>query len=89
VLQLDGRKGRIGLRGPSGPQVRLCGEEWARLTIAAHGTHLAVWVDGYQTIDQIIPEGSKGSVSLIGQDADFRNIRLTELVGSEKNPAEP
>jgi hypothetical protein len=64
------------------------------MTVAAHGSHLAVWVNGYQAADYTdkrppatsARKGSKldkGPVSLQGHDPttdlSFRNIRIGEL----------
>ncbi|HEV3144559.1 MAG TPA: DUF1080 domain-containing protein, partial [Gemmataceae bacterium] len=68
--------------------------EWFTMTIAAHGNHLATWVNGYQVTDftdtrepnENARNGSKtgkGAISLQGHDPttnlDFRNIRIVEL----------
>ena len=68
--------------------------EWFTMTIAAHGNHLACWVNGYQTADFTdtrptktnARDGSwtnKGPISLQGHDPTtdllFRNIRIVEL----------
>jgi hypothetical protein len=89
VLQLEGRNGVVGLRRPSGPEVRLPGKDRVVLTVAVNGNHLAVWVDGCHTRDENMPEGAKGPVSLLREDADFWNIRLTDLGGEGKNPSKP
>jgi hypothetical protein len=69
-------------------------KEWFTMTVIAHGKHLAVWVNGYQTADftDHRPVGNnarsgckiaKGPISLQGHDATtdlfFRNIRMAEL----------
>ena len=68
--------------------------EWYTMTVAAGGTHLAAWVNGYQTADFV--DGAKdaktaragrhigpGVVSLQGHDSTtdllFKNIRIAEL----------
>ena len=68
--------------------------EWFTMTIAAHGNHLATWVNGYQVTDftdtrpanDNARNGSKtgkGAISLQGHDPttnlDFRNIRIVDL----------
>jgi hypothetical protein len=68
--------------------------EWFTMTVAAEGTHLAVWVNGYQTADytdtrppnRSARDGAKtdkGPISLQGHDPttdlSFRNIRIAEL----------
>jgi hypothetical protein len=73
--------------------------EWFTMTIVAHGTHLAVWVNGYQTADftdkrkanENARNGAKtgkGAVSLQGHDPTtdlrFRNIRIAELPQPKK-----
>jgi hypothetical protein len=72
--------------------------EWFTLTVLAHGRHLAVWVNGYQTADYCDPHpfnkdarsGSttdRGPVALAGSDAttdlSLRNIRIAELPRAE------
>ncbi len=67
---------------------------WFTKTVAAHGRHLAVWVDGYQVSDWTDdrPEnpnprngfrGAPGVISIQGHDPttdlSFRNLRATEL----------
>jgi hypothetical protein len=69
-------------------------KEWFTMTVAAHGNHIATWVNGYQVTDftdtreanENARNGSKtgkGPVSLQGHDPttnlDFRNIRIVEL----------
>ncbi|HLW68826.1 MAG TPA: DUF1080 domain-containing protein [Gemmataceae bacterium] len=73
--------------------------EWFTMTIAAHGNHLATWVNGYQVTDftdtrppnDNARNGSKtgkGAISLQGHDPttnlDFRNIRIVELPSAQK-----
>jgi hypothetical protein len=68
--------------------------EWFTLTVAAHGKHLATWVNGYQvaswTDDRKDAENgrngaktSKGAISIQGHDPttdlSFRNLRLQAL----------
>jgi hypothetical protein len=69
--------------------------EWFTMTIVAHGTHLASWVNGYQTADFTdtrppdetnARRGARvkpGVISLQGHDPttdlSFRNIRAAEL----------
>jgi hypothetical protein len=67
---------------------------WFTLTVVAHGTHLATWVNGYPVADYVdtaplgdnARKGAKvtaGPISLQGHDPttdlSFRNIRLAEL----------
>ncbi len=62
-------------------------KEWFTMTVAAHGTHIAIWVNGYQTVDFTDErKGARtepGPVSLQGHDPttdlSFRNIRVGEL----------
>jgi hypothetical protein len=68
--------------------------EWFTMTIAAHGRHLATWVNGIQVVDWTDnrPENenarqgcclNKGPISLQGHDPTtdlfFRNIRIADL----------
>jgi hypothetical protein len=68
--------------------------EWFTMTIAAHGRHMAVWVNGIQVTDWTDnrpPKDNarngcrleKGAISLQGHDPttdlSFRNIRIAEL----------
>jgi hypothetical protein len=68
--------------------------EWFTMTVAAHGPHLATWVNGYQATDftdkrpadKSARKGTKvdkGPLSLQGHDPttdlNFRNIRIIEL----------
>ena len=68
--------------------------EWFTLTVAAHGRHIATWVNGYQVTDwtddrkesdnarQGFKKG-KGTISIQGHDPttdlSFRNIRIQSL----------
>jgi hypothetical protein len=69
-------------------------KEWFTMTVTAHGKHLAVWVNGYQTADftdkRPVADNArkgckldKGCISLQGHDPttdlSFRNIRVVEL----------
>jgi hypothetical protein len=69
-------------------------KEWFTYTVLAHGNHIALWVNGYQTADYVdndkdarsAREGrylGKGAISLQGHDPttdlSFRNIQLQEL----------
>jgi hypothetical protein len=69
-------------------------KEWFTMTVLAHGKHLAVWVNGYQTadftdnrpLDKSARKGcklDKGPISLQGHDPttdlSFRNIRVVAL----------
>ncbi len=71
--------------------------EWFTMTVAAHGKHLAVWVNGYQTADftdNRPPSDNarkgcktgKGPISLQGHDPttnlNFRNLRVADLSGA-------
>jgi hypothetical protein len=68
--------------------------EWFTVTVVARGRHIAIWVNGYQTVDftdarppsDNARKGAKltpGPISLQGHDPttnlSFRNIRLAEL----------
>jgi hypothetical protein len=74
--------------------------EWYTMTVVAHGTHMATWVNGYQVADfvDVAPIGdnarkgakvSKGPLSLQGHDPttdlNFKNIRIAELPKAEGN----
>jgi hypothetical protein len=74
-------------------------KEWFTMTVAAAGPHIAIWVNGYQTVDytdkrppkKSAREGTKtdaGPLSLQGHDPttdlSFRNIRIAELPKAEK-----
>jgi hypothetical protein len=62
-------------------------KEWFTLTVLAHGKHVAIWVNGYQTVD--FTDDRKGArtdpgpISLQGHDPttdlSFRNIRVADL----------
>jgi hypothetical protein len=62
-------------------------KEWFTMTVVAHGRHIAIWVNGYQTVD--FTDDRKGArtdagpVSIQGHDPttdlSFRNIRVAEL----------
>jgi hypothetical protein len=73
--------------------------EWYTMTVVAHGTHMAVWVNGYQVSDftDTAPIGdnarkgakvSKGPISLQGHDPttdlNFKSIRIAELPKGEE-----
>jgi len=73
--------------------------EWYTMTVVAHGTHMATWVNGYQVTDftdtAAIGDNarkgakvSKGPLSLQGHDPttdlNFKNIRITELPKAEE-----
>ena len=73
--------------------------EWFTMTIVAQGSHMAVWVNGYQTADWTDTRpanangrnGSKtdkGTLGLQGHDpttdVSFRNIRIVELPKAAK-----
>jgi hypothetical protein len=68
--------------------------EWFTMTLIAHGSHIATWVNGYQTVDwtDTRPENDNarngcklgaGPISLQGHDKttdlSFRNLRIAEL----------
>lgn len=68
-------------------------EEWFKKTVLAHGKHIAVWIDGFQTTDWTDPrdpaenprEGARtaaGTISLQGHDPGtdlfFRNMILAD-----------
>jgi hypothetical protein len=68
--------------------------EWFTMTVLAHGTYIAIWVNGYQTVDftETRPLGNNarrggkvnaGPISLQGHDPTtnllFRNIRIASL----------
>jgi len=68
--------------------------EWFTMTVAAHGRHIATWVNGYQTVDWIDDrkendnarngfKKGKGALSIQGHDPttdlSFRNIRIQSL----------
>jgi hypothetical protein len=74
-------------------------KEWFTMTVAAAGPHIAIWVNGYQTVDytdkrppnKSARNGTKtdaGPLSLQGHDPttdlSFRNIRIAELPGAGK-----
>jgi hypothetical protein len=79
--------------------------EWFKMTIAAHGRHIAVWVDGVQVSDwtdnRPINDNprkgcrlEKGAISLQGHDRhtdiSFRNIQIAELAKAPPlQPAAP
>jgi hypothetical protein len=73
--------------------------EWYTMTVVAHGTHMATWVNGYQVADftDTAPIGdnarkgakvSKGPISLQGHDPttdlNFKNFRIAELPKTEE-----
>ncbi|GBD37169.1 hypothetical protein HRbin36_02299 [bacterium HR36] len=68
--------------------------EWFTMTVVAQGPHIAIWVNGFQTVDytdtrppaKSARQGTKltaGPISLQGHDPttnlSFRNIRLAQL----------
>lgn len=72
--------------------------EWFTITVVAQGSHIAIWVNGFQTVDYTdtrpvadnARKGTKlspGPISLQGHDPttnlSFRNIRLAELPKSK------
>ncbi|HOB74414.1 MAG TPA: DUF1080 domain-containing protein [Phycisphaerae bacterium] len=74
-------------------------KEWFTYTVLAHGNHIALWVNGYQTADYFDNDKDadtarkgrflgKGAISLQGHDPttdlSFRNIRLQELPPAKK-----
>jgi hypothetical protein len=62
-------------------------KEWFTMTVVAQGKHVAIWVNGYQTVDYTdTRKGARteaGPISLQGHDPTtdltFRNIRVAEL----------
>jgi hypothetical protein len=73
--------------------------EWYTMTVVAHGTHMATWINGYQVADftDTAPVGdnarkgakvAKGPISLQGHDPttdlNFKNIRIAELPKSDE-----
>jgi hypothetical protein len=69
-------------------------QEWFTMTVAAHGRHIATWVNGIQVVDWTDNRSrennarkgcrlEKGAISLQGHDPttdlSFRNIRIGEL----------
>ncbi len=73
--------------------------EWYTMTVIAHGTHMATWVNGYQVTDftDTAPirdnarkgaKVAKGPISLQGHDPttdlSFKNIRIAELPKAEE-----
>jgi hypothetical protein len=74
-------------------------KEWFTLTVVAQGKHIAIWVNGYQTVDftddrkaaEDARRGAKtdaGPISLQGHDPttdlSFRNLRVAELPKAAK-----
>src|SRR5262249_29135554 len=68
--------------------------EWFTMTVAAHGRHIATWVNGYQVVDWTDDrkendnarngfKKGKGALSIQGHDPttdlSFRNIRIQSL----------
>jgi Domain of Unknown Function (DUF1080) len=90
---VDFGTGAIYRRQPARRVVSTDGE-WFTMTVAAHGRHIATWVNGYQVVDwtddrkesdnarQGFKKG-KGALSIQGHDAttdlSFRNIRVQSL----------
>jgi hypothetical protein len=77
--------------------------EWFTMTVAAHGRHIATWVNGQQVVDwtdnRPLKDNArngcrleKGNISLQGHDPttdlSFRNIRIAELTAKEKEKDE-
>jgi len=90
---VDYGTGAIYRRMPARKQMAEDGE-WFTMTVAAHGRHMAVWVNGIQVTDwtdnRPLKDNArngcrleKGAISLQGHDPttdiDFRNLRLAEL----------
>lgn len=72
--------------------------EWFTMTVLAHGTHFAIWVNGYQTANVVderpekasARQGRRTKAGVIGlqghdptTDLSFRNIRAVELPKAE------
>jgi len=90
---VDFGTGAIYRRQPARKVVSTDGE-WFTMTVAAHGRHIATWVNGYQVTDwtddrkesdnarQGFKKG-KGALSIQGHDSttdlSFRNIRIQSL----------
>jgi hypothetical protein len=90
---VDFGTGAIYRRQPARKVVSTDGE-WFTMTVAAHGRHIATWVNGYQVVDwtddrkesdnarQGFKKG-KGAISIQGHDPttdlSFRNIRIQSL----------
>jgi len=87
---VDFGTGAIYRRQPARKVVSTDGE-WFTMTVAAHGRHIATWVNGYQTVDWTDDrkeadnarqgfKKSKGALSIQGHDPttdlSFRNIRI-------------
>ncbi len=77
--------------------------EWFTKTIVAHGKHISVWVNGYQTADWTDPrpmadsgrkgcKTAKGCISLQGHDPttnlSFRKIKVADLGEGKKGSQE-
>jgi hypothetical protein len=90
---MDYGTGAIYRRIPARKQVAK-DNEWFTMTVAAHGRHIATWVNGVQVVDWTDnrppnenprngAKTDKGAISLQGHDPttdlSFRNIRITEL----------
>jgi hypothetical protein len=90
---MDYGTGAIYRRVPATKEVARDGE-WFTLTVAAHGNHIATWVDGVQVMDwydnRPVKDNArngckldKGPISLQGHDPttdlSFSNFRLAEL----------
>ena len=90
---VDFGTGAIYRRQPARKVVSTDGE-WFTMTVAAHGRHIATWVNGYQTVDWTDDrkeadnarqgfKKSKGALSIQGHDPttdlSFRNIRIQSL----------
>jgi len=92
---VDFGTGAIYRRQPARKVVSTDGE-WFTMTVAAHGRHIATWVNGYQAVDWTDDrkeadnarqgfKKSKGALSIQGHDPttdlSFRNIRIQSLDG--------
>ena len=90
---VDFGTGAIYRRQPARKVVSTDGE-WFTMTVAAHGRHIATWVNGYQVTDWTDDrkeaenarngfKKSKGALSIQGHDPttdlSFRNIRIQSL----------
>ena len=90
---VDFGTGAIYRRQPARKVVSTDGE-WFTMTVAAHGRHIATWVNGYQVTDWTDErkeadngrngfKKGKGALSIQGHDPttdlSFRNIRIQSL----------
>jgi hypothetical protein len=97
---IDYGTGAIYRRQPARRQASKDGE-WFTMTVVANGRHIATWVNGIQVTDWTdnrpinmnARQGcrlDKGPISLQGHDPttdlSFRNFRIAELPGGDKQP---